>query len=540
MALAIHPYASMFPRMEGEKFLAFVDDIRTKGMQEEIVLLEGAVLDGANRYSALQIIRGDELKLVAGEFRDFNPATEGDPLDWVLSRNIHRRHMDDGQRAMVAASLVTMPGHRPDKGADRHTSVDDAAARLNVSKRLVQRARQILETGSPDLVRLVRQGHLAVDQGERAAKENFELQAKVVDLVEQGLSNAARTATKQAARDTRERELGKRQRDLPDKKFGVILADPEWEFTVFSMVTGMDRSADNHYPTSSEQEISARDVEKIAAKDCMLCLWVTDLARGIRVMEAWGFEFKSYFVWVKDIVAIDLTPEQRKTGLGDRTFIDIGPAGTGFWNRDRDELLLIGTRGKFVAPALGTQPESVVFAARPKIEGTEKGRHSAKPDFAHVWIEKNWPSLPKIELNARQAREGWEVWGYEAPDPVGQSLLETAQDSLQEAQAIVQALGSAAESEQSEGDKLYSRAVAIVRTDNKPSVSYLQRVLKIKYSQAETLIDRMVHDGIVSAANNRGLRQVLPQKVKSAAAPEFDGDRDMPAFLSRGTKGPVA
>ncbi len=93
----------------------------------------------------------------------------------------------------------------------------------------------------------------------------------------------------------------------------------------------------------------------------------------------------------------------------------VGLAGTGFWNRDRDEILLIGTRGNFVAPAMGTQPESVWFAARPRIDGASRGRHSAKPENAHLWIEQNWPSLPKIELNARGKRAGWDLWGYEAP-----------------------------------------------------------------------------------------------------------------------------
>jgi N6-adenosine-specific RNA methylase IME4 len=147
--------------------------------------------------------------------------------------------------------------------------------------------------------------------------------------------------------------------------------------------------------------IAARDVQKLAAKDTMLGLWTTDLARGIRIMESWGFAFKSYFVWVKDIVQVELTDAMRDAGLVNRAFHAIGPAGTGFWNRDRCEILLIGTRGKFVAPAMGTQPESVVRCAA-------KGRRAAARQAfrqsrnSPQWIEQNWPNTAQDRTERAQ------------------------------------------------------------------------------------------------------------------------------------------
>ena len=75
---------------------------------------------------------------------------------------------------------------------------------------------------------------------------------------------------KKRARENRERILGACQQALPDKKFGVILADPEWRFKTYSRETGMDRAADNHYPTSETDAICARPVGDIAAPDCVL------------------------------------------------------------------------------------------------------------------------------------------------------------------------------------------------------------------------------------------------------------------------------
>jgi hypothetical protein len=113
---------------------------------------------------------------------------------------------------------------------------------------------------------------------------------------------AIATLAKQTRRAERERELGAAQCALPAQRFGVIVADPEWRFEPWSRTTGMDRSADNHYPTSCTEIIAARDVPSIAADDCVLFLWATvPMERHAHaVLEAWGFEYRSQMVWIKD------------------------------------------------------------------------------------------------------------------------------------------------------------------------------------------------------------------------------------------------
>ena len=194
-----------------------------------------------------------------------------------------------------------------------------------------------------------------------------------------------RIREKQKKRARRERELAKKIRALPNKRYGVVFADPEWRFEPYSRVTGMDRAADNHYPTSTLKVIKARNVSRIAAKQCVLflCATVPMLPQALQVMEAWGFDYKSHYVWVKPF------------------------AGTGYWSRNKHELLLIGTKGNIPAPAMGTQEHSVIEAPR--------GRHSEKPEAFFKMIERYYPNLPKIELNARKARPGWDRWGAEAP-----------------------------------------------------------------------------------------------------------------------------
>lgn len=163
------------------------------------------------------------------------------------------------------------------------------------------------------------------------------------------------------------------------KQYSVIYADPPWHFKPYSDVTGMDRAADNHYPTMTLSDIKALPVP--AASNAVLFLWATVpmLPQALEVMAAWGFAYKSHFAWIKD------------------------KAGTGYWNRNRHELLLIGTRGDIPAPAPGDQYESAITA---KVQ-----EHSRKPFHFHEIIEDMFPNLPRIELFAREQFAGWDSWG---------------------------------------------------------------------------------------------------------------------------------
>jgi N6-adenosine-specific RNA methylase IME4 len=147
------------------------------------------------------------------------------------------------------------------------------------------------------------------------------------------------------------------------------------------------RAAANHYSTSPLDVIKARDVASIAADDSVLFLWATVpmLPQALEVMAAWGFEYRTQFAWAKD------------------------RAGTGYWNRNKHELLLVGAKGNIPAPAMGTQWESLVAG--------EVGSHSTKPGWQYELIEAYFPTLPRIELNARRYRPGWDSWGAEAPQP---------------------------------------------------------------------------------------------------------------------------
>jgi N6-adenosine-specific RNA methylase IME4 len=136
--------------------------------------------------------------------------------------------------------------------------------------------------------------------------------------------------------------------------------------------------------TLDEIKAMAPQIEAIAAKDCVLYLWATVpmLPQAIAVMDAWGFLYKSNRVWTKAHI------------------------GLGFWFRSQHEHLLFGARGNVPAPVMGTQPRSVIHTATML-------RHSEKPAEFRDDIAAVFPTLPKIELFARERVDGWDAWGNE-------------------------------------------------------------------------------------------------------------------------------
>jgi N6-adenosine-specific RNA methylase IME4 len=385
--MPFHPLAAIFPLMGAEEIKALKDDIVKNGLQEPMVTLDGLILDGRNRFlachgAAYEMGWPDSKVDPPVRFVAYNG---DDPLAFVISMNIKRRHLDESQRAMVAANLANMPVGRPKSANLRNITQSQAAALLNISERSVTYAVTVRDRGVPELRRAVESGKLAVATGAQAVKLSPEAQRKFAEMAEAGEAGAAGSLMKKELREGHEKAITHQILALPTKKFGLILADPEWKFVPWSEETGSDRSAANHYATSRLEEIKARDVPSIAADDCCLALWATVpmLPQALEVMAAWGFEYRSHCVWLKSRIA------------------------TGYWFRNAHELLLIGVKGDMPAPAPGTQWESAW-------DGESRG-HSEKPEEAYVLLETYFPTLPKIELNATSKRDGWDVWGAEAP-----------------------------------------------------------------------------------------------------------------------------
>jgi N6-adenosine-specific RNA methylase IME4 len=254
--------------------------------------------------------------------------------------------------------------------ADGKKSKAQALKVAGISTSAAQRYEEFHRLPEREKERRIARGRAAIEAGKSVA------------------DNVIRQDDKRERRADKEKALAVKQKALPEKRYGVIVADPNWRWEPRSRETGMDRAADNHYPTSATQEIVSLPVASIAADDCVLWLWATIpmVEHALAVMAAWGFDYKSHYAWAKD---------------------KIGP---GYWAREKHELLLIGTRGAIPCPAPGEQWNSVIDAPR--------GRHSAKPEIFLQMIEEYYPTLPKIELYRRgPVRPGWDAWGLEVEEP---------------------------------------------------------------------------------------------------------------------------
>ena len=159
-----HPLADLFPMLDDKSaaFEALVDDIRERKQQEPVWLYEGKILDGRNRYQACQRL-GREIQV-----RDY---AGDDPIGFVLSANLHRRHLDESQRAMVAGKLSKL-----ELGANQHTkgegvSIETASKLLNVGRASVNRALKVLKAGDPELVAAVEQGKKSVSAAANQASD---------------------------------------------------------------------------------------------------------------------------------------------------------------------------------------------------------------------------------------------------------------------------------------------------------------------------------------------------------------------------------
>lgn len=159
------------------------------------------------------------------------------------------------------------------------------------------------------------------------------------------------------------------------RKYGTIYADPPWRYDNQSTraATG------NHYGGMSVDEICELPVKELAADDAHLHLWTTNafLFECPRIFEAWGFEFRSTFIWVKP-----------QMGIGN------------YW-RNSHEILLTAVRG-----------DAKRFNDHSMMSWLEKARgaHSAKPEEVRNMIERASPG-PYLELFARRRADNWDAWG---------------------------------------------------------------------------------------------------------------------------------
>jgi len=388
--LEFHPVAAIFPMMSDLEFSGLTDDIKAHGLREPVWLhTDGRIVDGRNRYLACRQAG------VTPSFRTYD-GDDSHLAAFVVSLNLHRRHLNESQRAMVAARIATLGrgGDRGNQYTGGKASIDalpqdEAADLLNVSRPSVQRARKVQEEGIPELADAVSSGKVSVSAASAIAEVSEEEQREVVAVDDEKEIIKRANEIKMRRRAERVREKAEKVAEIASRQtapllslgpFPVLYVDPPWRYE--HAESPEIRQIENQYPTMALDEIKALNVP--ACDDAVLFLWVTSpkLAEGMEVMTAWGFDYRTSMVWVKDKI------------------------GMGYYARQQHEFLLIGRRGSLPAPDPEDRPASVVTAPR--------GEHSVKPDEFYDLIERMYPLAERCELFQRRPRDGWAGWGNEA------------------------------------------------------------------------------------------------------------------------------
>lgn len=178
------------------------------------------------------------------------------------------------------------------------------------------------------------------------------------------------------------------------KLYDVIYADPAWRYD-FSKSDS--RQIENQYPTMTVDEICALEIP--AKKNSVLYLWATSpkLLEALKVINAWGFEYKSHAIW------------------------DKGSSGIGYWFRGQHELLIAATKGKVSPPKPDLRCGSLLRYPNQNRLARINGKcnhHSLKPWEIREMIKRWFPTHDRLELFAREKTEGWDVWGNQVDNSI--------------------------------------------------------------------------------------------------------------------------
>ncbi|CFK64675.1 Transcriptional activator%2C adenine-specific DNA methyltransferase [Burkholderia pseudomallei] len=302
----IDPLVTMFPAMSAIEFEALKEDIKLNGLLEPIVLYQGRVVDGRHRLLACRELGVNPMFISVDA-----DSIKGTIDDYVISRNLHRRQLAMGQRAMIAANLATLV-----LGDNQHTahavSQSEAAKLLGVSVDSLQRAKKVRACGHLGLIEAVENNKIDVTRAVRLAELDKAALDKVLAIDD--LSRIFKD--KGASCDDSKKDAAASHWDTSIGKFGVVLVNPFGDIS---------RAQTDSYFSCKTAEYCAIPVKDVTEDAAAVFMWITPsrLLDGLTIMETWGFRYRSHAV---------MTGTKKQPGR----YFD-----------ERHALLLIGTKGGF-------------------------------------------------------------------------------------------------------------------------------------------------------------------------------------------------
>jgi N6-adenosine-specific RNA methylase IME4/ParB-like chromosome segregation protein Spo0J len=358
----IHELANLIPTMSDDEYRDLVKDIEANGLLEPITLYEGRILDGRHRYRACMEI---------GLLPEYEEYTGEDALQYVISKNLHRRHLTSSQLAVVSLNLLpyleaqakerqatSTGGSNPQlveivPQAEQGKAREQAAERTGTNARYVSDAKKI-QQAAPELLQRVASGEMSIPQARREVKRQ-----DVIRNLESVEAQEAKAI------------IG---------VYDVIVIDPPWNMQKIERDVAPEQVA-FEYPTMTIEEIQQINIP--AADDCHIFLWTTQkfLPDAFYLLKAWQYKYVCTFVW-------------HKNG-------GFQPFGMPQYNC---EFALYARKGT---------PEFIDFKSFFTCFNANRGKHSEKPEEFYELLRRVTAGR-RLDMFNRRAIEGFDVWGKEA------------------------------------------------------------------------------------------------------------------------------
>jgi N6-adenosine-specific RNA methylase IME4/ParB-like chromosome segregation protein Spo0J len=364
---------ALIPPLTSEEFKQLERNILEEGIRDPLVTWNGILVDGHNRYRIAQEYDID-FTTVEKEFADMN-----DVKIWMATNQLGRRNLSDyvkGELGCIIRDLLKEKGIEEKSKAggdkksllsivdksdiknidDRHNTQKEFAEKIGWSTGKVAMF-DVVKSKAPEEIKVkLRTGEVSINQAYKEIKKE-EVETKRKEI-----------------RETFE----KQDVEVKDKKYRIIYADPPWKYG--NAMPEYVTEPQDYYLLMNTEDICAMPIKDITEKDAVLFLWSTSphLPEALEVAKAWGFTYKTTFIW-----------DKIKHNMG-------------HYNSVRHEILLVCTKGA-CTPDVKRLFDSVV--------SEERTEHSKKPNVFREIIETIYTYGNKIELFARESPEGWDVFG---------------------------------------------------------------------------------------------------------------------------------
>jgi N6-adenosine-specific RNA methylase IME4 len=346
----------LIPPLTAEEYRLLEENIVAEGCRDALVVWGNTIIDGHNRYK-ICTQHNIEFNTVEKEFTDKEQAK-----DWIDMNQLGRRNLTPDQMRLLRGRRYNRL--KNPQGGD-HRSKGQNVPLINTAETLAGQHGVTEKT-------IKRDGNF-YEEVERLKEQYPDKIKEIYDG-----SKRASVVIKEIRRETVKQRV--REAEPLEGKYRIIYADPPWNYG--DKRDGITTGAEDHYPSMTINELCSLPVKDLTDDNAVLFLWVTSplLEECFAVINAWGFKYKTSFIW-----------DKVKHNMG-------------HYNSVRHELLLVCTKGS-------CRPDNIKLYD--SVQSEERTEHSKKPEIFRSIIDELYPYGNRIELFARDRAVGWEVWGNE-------------------------------------------------------------------------------------------------------------------------------